>query len=275
MKTKMPQIKMNSAYFIVTSVALIIFASVIISVPKETWKGLLSGKISNLATVFLSSKLDYLAGPGSRSVFSTDFNNDNKLDLAVANYDSTTVSILLGNGLGGFGPKTDFGVGSNPLSVFSADFDNDGKQDLATANYSSSTVSILLGNGLGGFGLKADFSVSVAPTSVFSADFDNDGDQDLAVANRFGNNVSILLITTTPNPVPTISGIFPISVTAGGSSFSLTVNGTGFIGGSSVVKVNGSPRTTTYVSPTQLTAIILANDIATAGTSPIITVFNP
>ncbi len=73
--------------------------------------------------------------------------------------------------------------------------------------------------------------------------------------------------------VPTITSIVPSSVTAGGSGFTLTVNGTGFLAGS-VVQLNGAARTTVFVNATQITAAILASDIATQGTVQI-TVFNP
>src|SRR5262249_23565337 len=63
------------------------------------------------------------------------------------------------------------------------------------------------------------------------------------------------------------------SAAVGGAVFTLTVNGTGFIN-SSTVRFNGSNRTTTFVSATQLTAAIPATDIATAGTASI-TVLNP
>src|SRR5205823_614511 len=56
-----------------------------------------------------------------------------------------TVSIRLGDGLGGFSGSTEINVGANPSSVAIGDFNGDGKQDLAVANYSSHTVSIRLG----------------------------------------------------------------------------------------------------------------------------------
>jgi hypothetical protein len=74
------------------------------------------------------------------------------------------------------------------------------------------------------------------------------------------------------NPLPTITSLSPASATAGGSAFTLTVNGTNFVG-ASTVRWNGSNRATTYVSKTQLTANISAADIATAGTASV-TVFN-
>ena len=75
-----------------------------------------------------------------------DFNNDGRPDLAVASYISDTVSVLLGNGSGGFAAKTDFTTGRNPISVNTEDFNNDGRPDLAVTNYNSSNVSVLLGD---------------------------------------------------------------------------------------------------------------------------------
>jgi hypothetical protein len=69
--------------------------------------------------------------------------------------------------------------------------------------------------------------------------------------------------------VPTITSLVPPSKIAGTGAFTLTVNGTNFVNGTSVVKWNGSNRTTTFVSSTQLTASILAADITTAGTASI------
>jgi hypothetical protein len=75
------------------------------------------------------------------------------------------------------------------------------------------------------------------------------------------------------NPVPSISSIAPTSANAGGAAFTLTVNGASFIS-TSTVNWNGSARSTTEVSDTQLTAAISAADIASAGTAQI-TVVNP
>jgi hypothetical protein len=76
------------------------------------------------------------------------------------------------------------------------------------------------------------------------------------------------------NPVPFIDlPVVPAAVVPGGTGFTLTVNGAGFVSGS-VVNWNGSPRATTFVSAGQITAAILASDIVTASTASI-TVSNP
>lgn len=84
-------------------------------------------------------------------------------------------------------------------------------------------------------------------------------------------------LSVTPDsapPPPTITNINPVSAIAGGGPFSLTVNGTNFINGQSIVRWNGNPKTTNYINDKQLIAFLSAEDIATAGTA-LVTVFNP
>ena len=76
------------------------------------------------------------------------------------------------------------------------------------------------------------------------------------------------------NPVPLINHpLVPDAVAPGGTGFTLTVNGTGFVFGS-VVSWNGSARATTFVNSSQLAASISFSDIAAAGTASV-TVVNP
>jgi hypothetical protein len=91
------------------------------------------------------------AGSAPLAVAAGDFNGDGRLDLAVANNASNDVSILLGNGAGGFSPPSAVAVGSGPQSIAIGRFDAGGTLDLAVANNVDDTVSILLGDGAGGF----------------------------------------------------------------------------------------------------------------------------
>jgi hypothetical protein len=74
-------------------------------------------------------------------------------------------------------------------------------------------------------------------------------------------------------PVPSVTTLQPTAATAGASGLTLTVNGTGFVT-TSVVRWNGTDRVTSLVSPTQLTALIEAADLANEGSAGV-TVFNP
>src|SRR5256712_3196603 len=103
------------------------------------------------------------------------------LDLAVANYCSNDVSVLLGNGDGSFQPALTFGAGSSPTSVAVGDVNGDGRPDLVVANASSSDVSVLLGNGDGTFQAAQSFAAGRG-ASVAVGDLNGDGRPDLAVA---------------------------------------------------------------------------------------------
>jgi hypothetical protein len=87
------------------------------------------------------------------------------------------------------------------------------------------------------------------------------------------SNAQTFTISSPTNPVPATTGLSPASTTAGGAAFTLTINGSSFVNGSTV-QWNGTSRSTTYVSATQLTAAITAADIATAGSASV-TVFTP
>src|SRR6266568_2031797 len=76
----------------------------------------------------------------------------------------------------------------------------------------------------------------------------------------------------TPNPAPSVSSISPSAAPAGALAFTLTVNGSNFINGSTV-QWNGSSRTTTFVSGTRLQAHIMAADLASPGKATV-TVIN-
>lgn len=134
-----------------------------------------------------------------------DFNQDAKLDLAVAvgftpvffpdpftATFSTTVSVFLGTGSGTFSSPTNFTVGKDPVSLVVADFNNDGKLDLATGNDGSSTISILLGNGDGSF-TTAPALPNVRASSLVAADFDHDNKLDLAAIDIASNKVTVWL----------------------------------------------------------------------------------
>jgi hypothetical protein len=127
--------------------------------------------------------LVYSAGNGDDpdSIAVGDFNGDGKLDLAVANYDSGNVTILLNNGTGGFTVGNTLTVGTNPADIIAADFNNDGKLDLAVANEGSDNISILLATGSGNFAAAHNITVPDAPTQIVAADFNGDGKPDLAV----------------------------------------------------------------------------------------------
>jgi hypothetical protein len=107
-------------------------------------------------------------------------------------------------------------------------------------------------NNLGGTANTASRTITVTGINDFSRWSASD------TSNRLGTTAT-----------PALTGISPSSKHAGDIAFTLTVNGAEFVNGKSGVLFNGSPRATTYVSSTQLTALIPASDLLVTGTFPV------
>jgi len=73
-----------------------------------------------------------------------DFNGDGKRDLAVANLNSNTVTVLLGKGNGTFQAPLTIAAGNGPAALAVADFNKDGQPDLAVADFNSNGITVLL-----------------------------------------------------------------------------------------------------------------------------------
>ncbi len=220
---------------------------------------------SSILPLSFATGSSFSVGSNPPSVTVEDFNNDGNLDLVVANISSDNVSVLLGNGSGGFGAASNFGVGSSPGSVTVGDFNKDGNLDLVVANAGSDDISVLLGNGSGGFGAASNFNVGSTPYSATVGDFNKDGNLDLAVANSGVNTVSVLLgngsggfaVSTSfivgNNPYSVAVGDFnkdgnPDLVVANAGSNSISVllgNGAGSFGAASNFGVGNTPYSLT------------------------------
>lgn len=129
-----------------------------------------------------------------------DFDEDGSPDLAVTN--SNVVSVLLGDGDGGFGEEARFDVGDRPSQLTVADLDDDGNLDIAIANSRSSDVSILLGDGSGSFADATSIESVNANWAVAAEDLDADGLPDLVVGSREDGTVAVLVNVTDEEPEP-------------------------------------------------------------------------
>jgi hypothetical protein len=122
--------------------------------------------------------------------------------------------------------------------------------------------------------------------TVLASDIATPGTSLVTVSNPLpGGGISInaapFTVFPTQTNTPLIASLSPATASPNGQAFTLTVNGSNFVSGNagqicsqspppppfsgSVVAWNGSPRCTTFVSSTQLTAQINAQDIQTTG----------
>jgi hypothetical protein len=128
-----------------------------------------------------------------------DFDGDGESDLAVfgafspsCGATSGAISILLGNGHGGFKTKSTIcSYGNAPFAGVAGDFNHDGKMDLAVLSANGdvpcgdagcAALTIYLGNGDGTFTEYKNFGLDGDYFSIATADFNRDGNLDLAVS---------------------------------------------------------------------------------------------
>ena len=146
-----------------------------------------------------------------------------------------------------------------PLTVNGSSFDN-----AAVVNWNGTALATT-------FVSTGQLTATVPAALIATA-----GTADVTVVNP-GSLTSNALTFSIDNPGPVLSSLSPASTAAGSSDFTLTVNGSGFISGSTVnwtANSTTTPLTTTFVSATQLTATVPAALVTTAGTASV-TVVTP
>jgi len=134
----------------------------------------------------------FAAGKNPNDIAIADINRDGKLDLAIANHEATFVTILLGDGRGGFAPspKSPVTVKSfpHPHAVALGDVNGDNKIELIVDDWGRGNVTLLFGDGSGGFASPGT-SISVPPVpyeNLRLADVNGDGKLDIVVPARMG-----------------------------------------------------------------------------------------
>jgi hypothetical protein len=159
-------------------------------VSRRSWSGV-SVFLGNGDGTFGAGRL-FTTGSDPVSVAIADVNGDGKLDLATANFggdpdfETNSVSVLLGNGDGTFRRVQDLPAGDFPGFVAAGDLNGDRAIDLVALSEGSNTLSVYTGNGDGTFGMPdwspgmPNWSPGRGPYDLAVADFDRDGRADLA-----------------------------------------------------------------------------------------------
>ncbi len=158
--------------------------------------GALRVLLGNGDGTFVTPAPSFTTGVGSTAGVLADFNRDGKIDVAVANAGSNDVSILLGDGAGGFifGPVP--AVGREPVAIAADDLNGDSQPDLIVVNRNADTVAVLDGRPGGTFAAARFFpsgSPGSTPNGLALADVNVDGHQDVLVSNSRTNDASVLL----------------------------------------------------------------------------------
>jgi hypothetical protein len=137
------------------------------------------------------SPLTVRSRPHPHSIDSCDVNGDGFLDLVIDSFGENRLTLLLGDGKGGFAsPGVPIDVGRKPYrNLRLADLDGDGKCDIVMPNMVERGVTILFGDGRGGFRGSEGPPIPAGPSpfAVAVGDINGDGKPDLAVANYSGH----------------------------------------------------------------------------------------
>ncbi|MCZ0983293.1 FG-GAP-like repeat-containing protein [Streptomyces diastatochromogenes] len=141
-----------------------------------------------------ATQLGLAVGTGPQGIAAADLDGDGHQDLVTANTANGTLSVLAGDGAGGFGTASSVPAGvSLPSAIELADVDEDGTPDaVLVAPGSPGSVAVLLGDGAGGFGTASVLPAGANPTSASVSDLNGDGHADLVVSSAQSNEVVVL-----------------------------------------------------------------------------------
>ena len=149
------------------------------------------------------------AGPGEpievgrkpyRNLIAGDFDGDGRCDLVAPSYGDGVITLLRGDGRGGFRAAPAVHAGPAPFTVAAGDLDGDGKLDLAVQNYSGhiadpsdDALTFLLGDGHGGFRLGPRIATGRAPFVVAVGDVDGDRIADAVTVDGGSSTLTVSL----------------------------------------------------------------------------------
>lgn len=201
--------------------------------------------ISSPQGIVLKRAVNFAVGNKPIGVNTADLNEDNLLDIIVANYGDNSLFVLQNNTAGGlsngaFIKAIEVATAKGPHDVAVDDLDGDGLLDIVVSNKDDNSISVLRNVGLKGnisnnsLDAKVDFETKGKPTMLTIGDMDNDGKPDIGVfcsevgyTAIFKNNPVIPII---PNFAPAISSFYPAraeignTVTVKGKNFGTNVN---------------------------------------------------
>lgn len=161
-----------------------------------------------------SNFYDLGAGSAPFGIVAGDFNEDEKLDVAVTNQLANTVSVLFGDGTGNFMSRKDFPVSVSPVGIIAARFTADDDLDFAITNHNSACVTVLFGDGTGSFKNILNLTVGNGPSGLVAGRFRSDTTIPVVKIIKPVNGLYLMNMKILPFFKPLIIGSIEIQVNA-------------------------------------------------------------
>jgi hypothetical protein len=229
-----------------------------------------------------AAKLDFVTGNNPTGLGIADFDGDGKIDLAVSNNTSTSMSVFRNTSTSGsisLSAKVDFTTGSGPNALVAADFDGDGKKDIAVISVTSSTINVFRNTSTSGtidtgsFAAKVDFTVNSSSYTMLADDLDGDGKIDMASASYGNNNISVFRNTSTSGTITTGSFVAKVDFTSGTNPVTIAAGDLDNDGKNELITSNSGSANASVFRNTSTSGSLTSGSFAakvdyTTGTSP-------
>jgi hypothetical protein len=142
------------------------------------------------------SPFDGLVGPNYAAAAPFYPDGDPLPDLAVANFNTGSVSVWIRNPTGGFSDEPNGGsplpVGGQTGSVATADLGGDARADIVATDMTNGRIRVFIRQ-ITGFTQRETITVGASPRQLTIGDFNGDGQADVATANLNSDNVTVLI----------------------------------------------------------------------------------
>lgn len=123
-----------------------------------------------------------------------DLNSDGIIDYVVGNAGNDRVTVMIGDGAGGFSSMVSYQATNNVRGVAILDLDGDGHMDIVTASRGGNSICTFRNYGDGTFAPRVTLEAGGnQETACVAADMNNDGILDVVVGTHQSNHMIVLL----------------------------------------------------------------------------------
>ncbi len=175
------------------------------------------------ANSFTAAQDFFSAGSAPNGVAAGDIDGDGKIDLAISDQTTHTVSVFRNTNTAGTNDASSF-AGAVSFAIMPptlADLDGDGKLDMAVSSFGTDQVGVFRNTSTSGtinastFATRVDYTTGDGPQKIAAGDLDGDGKPELVVENQVGSTVSIFKNNSVSGTIDASSFAAKLDVTPG------------------------------------------------------------